>query len=34
VEHIPGEELQTLATDVINQPPDIVKRITELLETK
>jgi tripartite-type tricarboxylate transporter receptor subunit TctC len=34
VEHIPGEELQTLATEVINQPPDIVKRITELLETK
>ncbi len=34
VEHIPGEELQNLANEVIDQPPDIIQRIKELMETK
>jgi hypothetical protein len=34
VDHIPGEELEALAKEVIDQPPDIVRRIKELLESK
>lgn len=34
VEHITGEELQTLAQEVIDQPTDIVERIKQLLESK
>jgi tripartite-type tricarboxylate transporter receptor subunit TctC len=34
VDHIPGEELEALAREVIEQPPEIVQRIKELLETK
>jgi tripartite-type tricarboxylate transporter receptor subunit TctC len=34
VDHITGEELETLAKEVIDQPPDIVQRIKELLESK
>ena len=34
VEYIPGQELQNVANEVIDQPPDIVQRIKELLETK
>jgi tripartite-type tricarboxylate transporter receptor subunit TctC len=34
VDHITGEELEALAKEVIDQPPDIVQRIKELLESK
>jgi len=34
VEHIPGEELQALAKEVIDQPADIVERIKQLMESK
>jgi len=34
VDHITGEELEALAKEVIDQPPDIVRRIKELLESK
>jgi tripartite-type tricarboxylate transporter receptor subunit TctC len=34
VEHITGEELQTLAQEVIDQPTDIVERIKQLLGSK
>ncbi len=34
VEQISGEELETLAKEVINQPPDIIERIKQLLEGK
>ena len=34
VDHIDAEELEKLAKEVIDQPPDIVKRIKELLESK
>jgi tripartite-type tricarboxylate transporter receptor subunit TctC len=31
LEPVPGEDLETLAKDVINQPPDIVERMKKLL---
>ena len=34
VDHISGEELEVLAKEVIDQPPEIVRRIKELLESK
>lgn len=34
VDHIPGEELQVLAKEVIDQPADIVERIKQLMESK
>ena len=34
VDHITGEELEALAKEVIDQPPDIVRRIKELLDGK
>ena len=34
VEYIPGEELQGLAKEVIDQPADIVERIKQLMESK
>jgi tripartite-type tricarboxylate transporter receptor subunit TctC len=34
VDYINGEELEGLAREVIDQPPDIVQRIRELLESK
>ncbi|MBM4296681.1 MAG: hypothetical protein FJ143_02965 [Deltaproteobacteria bacterium] len=34
VEHIPGEELQALAKEVIDQPADIVARVKQLMESK
>ena len=34
VEHLTGEELQVLAKEVIDQPPDIVERVKQLMETK
>jgi tripartite-type tricarboxylate transporter receptor subunit TctC len=34
VEHIRGEELETLAKEVIDQPADIIERIKQLLESK
>jgi tripartite-type tricarboxylate transporter receptor subunit TctC len=34
VDHITGQELEALAKEVIDQPPDIVQRIKELLESK
>jgi tripartite-type tricarboxylate transporter receptor subunit TctC len=34
VEYIPGEELQALAKEVIDQPADIVERVKQLMESK
>jgi len=34
VEHVPGEELQTLAEKMINQPPGVVTRVKKLLGQK
>lgn len=34
VEHLPGEKLQELAKEVIEQPADIVARVKQLMESK
>jgi tripartite-type tricarboxylate transporter receptor subunit TctC len=34
VEYLPGEELQALAKEVIDQPADIVERVKQLMESK
>jgi hypothetical protein len=31
MEHTPGEDLQALLKDIMNQPPDVIERVKKVL---